>query len=69
MQGSLWKGLLTTGIVLCVAAGVLFVAERFGIKKLPGDVVFRSGNMTIAFPIVTCIVLSILLSLVFRLFR
>ncbi|MFC4320922.1 DUF2905 domain-containing protein [Litchfieldia salsa] len=35
------------------------------IGKLPGDIVFKKGNTTVYFPIVTSIVVSIVLSLVF----
>lgn len=37
--------------------------------KLPGDLIIKQGNFTLYFPIVTCIVVSILLSLLFYLFR
>jgi hypothetical protein len=52
--------------------GALFLAaERlFGRSGgfLPGDLVIRKGNFTFVFPIVTCIVLSVILTLLFRLF-
>ncbi|WP_349408006.1 DUF2905 domain-containing protein [Pseudalkalibacillus sp. SCS-8] len=38
------------------------------IGKLPGDIVFKKGNTTFYFPIVTSIVVSIVLSLLFYLF-
>lgn len=37
--------------------------------NLPGDIHYRSNHATIHVPIVTCIVISLLLSLIFRLFR
>ena len=37
--------------------------------RLPGDVVFRRGNFTFYFPIVTCIVLSLLLTLLLTFLR
>ena len=61
---------------LLLAAGAIFlvlgllwpvVSRYFG--KLPGDVVVRRENWTFAFPIVTCLVLSLILSLVLWLFR
>lgn len=54
------KLLITAGIVL-IAIGILW---RF-IGKLPGDIQFKSGNVTFYFPIATSIVISIILSLVF----
>lgn len=56
------KLLITAGIVL-IAIGILW---RF-IGKLPGDIQFKSGNVTFYFPIATSIVISIILSLVFYL--
>jgi hypothetical protein len=38
--------------------------ERIGIGRLPGDVVIRRGDFTIYFPIMTCILLSLVISLV-----
>ncbi|WP_204166733.1 DUF2905 domain-containing protein [Bacillus sp. CGMCC 1.16541] len=35
------------------------------IGKLPGDILFKKGNTTVYFPIVTSIVVSIILSLIF----
>jgi hypothetical protein len=37
--------------------------------KLPGDIVYQRGNFTFYFPIVTCLVVSLLLTLVFSLLR
>ncbi len=37
--------------------------------RLPGDIVIKRGNFTFYFPIVTCILLSVLLTLIFSLFR
>ncbi len=55
-------GLILAGIGLVVMAGV-------PLGHLPGDIVFRRGNTTIYIPIVTCIVLSLLLTLLLSLFR
>lgn len=54
--------------VLLIAAGVLI---RFGVPlgRLPGDIVIRRGNGTFYFPIVTCIVVSVVLSLISALWR
>jgi Protein of unknown function (DUF2905) len=60
------------GRVLMVLGGVLLVAgialTAFG-RTLPGDIVYRRGNFTFYFPIVTSILLSIALSLLLWLFR
>lgn len=54
------KMLMIMGIVLLVV-GLIW---QF-IGKLPGDIVFKKGNTTFYFPIVTSIVVSIVLSLIF----
>ena len=60
--------LIVLGIVL-LAAGLLwpFVSRYFG--RLPGDILVRREGWTFAFPIVTCLILSLLISLLLWLFR
>ena len=55
-------GLLIAGVGLLIHFGV-------PIGRLPGDVVIRRGQSTFYFPIVTCIILSVLLSLIGLLLR
>jgi hypothetical protein len=57
------KLLIVAGLLL-VATGVLWsVAERFGIMRLPGDVVIERENFRVYIPVTTSIVLSLLFSL------
>jgi uncharacterized membrane protein YvlD (DUF360 family) len=67
------KLLITLGIILIVIGGIWMLAGRWlPIGKLPGDIVVKKENFTFYFPIVTCIVLSVIISLilyVIRLFR
>src|SRR5262249_47545928 len=60
--------LIALGIVF-LAAGVLWplVSRYFG--RLSGDLVVRRPGLTFAFPLVTCLILSLLLSLLLWLFR
>lgn len=39
-----------------------------GIGKLPGDIYIRKGSFTFYFPLMTCLILSLILTLVFTLF-
>ena len=58
--------LIVLGLVL-VVAGVLFtVGARlpFRLGRLPGDIYNRGKNSSFYFPLATCILLSILLSVV-----
>ena len=60
------KLLIIIGLVV-VAIGVL-VAMGLPFGRFPGDVTVRRGNFTFHFPIVTSIVLSVVLTLLFRFF-
>lgn len=62
--------LIIAGIVL-IGVGLLFVVvQRFGgWPRLPGDFVFRRGNVTVYVPLATSLIVSLLLSLLFYLFR
>ncbi|HLF89128.1 MAG TPA: DUF2905 domain-containing protein [Anaerolineales bacterium] len=55
---------LIIGVISLVIAGGLFLAAKLGLPlgRLPGDIVIKRGNFTLAIPIVTSIVLSILLT-------
>jgi hypothetical protein len=63
----LGKVLVIVGVLL-VAAGLLLMAGArfsfFGLGRLPGDIAFKGKNVQFYFPIVTCAVLSIVLTLV-----
>ena len=56
-------------IGLLIAAAGLLVQLGVPIGRLPGDMVIRRGQSTFYFPIVTCIILSVLLSLIGLLLR
>jgi len=52
------------GVVLVIVGGALML---FGRLHLPGDLTFRTGNVTLYLPIATSIVLSIVLTVVLNL--
>lgn len=68
-MNDLARMLILAGVALLVAGGLLFLFSRLGIGRLPGDVVMRRGNFTFYFPLMTSILLSVILSLLFWLFR
>lgn len=52
--------LLIWGAVALLAVGILFILlGRFGIGRLPGDLVLRRGNLSVYFPIGLMILLSV----------
>lgn len=60
--------LLVLGAVLIAAALAWPVLSRY-FGRLPGDIVIRRPGFSFVFPIVTCLLLSLVLSLLFSLFR
>jgi Protein of unknown function (DUF2905) len=66
----LGKLLIGGAVVLLLLGGLFLLLGRFGLDRLPGDLVFRRGNFTVYFPIGLMILLSIVgtivLNIVFR---
>lgn len=60
------KVLLVLGVVLVAAGAVLLVGAKlpFRLGRLPGDIVYQGRHTSFYFPIVTCIVLSLALTLI-----
>lgn len=66
----LGKFLVILGAVIVILGLLLWTGIGSGfIGKLPGDIRIERGNSAFYFPIVTCIIISIVLSLLFSLFR
>jgi hypothetical protein len=65
------RTLILIGVVLIVFGLLVTLGERLPIRlgRLPGDIVIRGKNGAFYFPIVTCLLLSVVLSLVMWLFR
>jgi hypothetical protein len=63
----LGKLLLVLGVALAAAGAFLLLGARlpFRLGRLPGDIVYSGRHTTFYFPIVTCILLSVLLTLLF----
>jgi len=60
----LGKFLFIAGIVLALAGAWLWSGRGTGwLGKLPGDISYQSGDFRVYFPLTTCILLSIVLSL------
>lgn len=64
---ALGKILISIAVVLFGIGGLLLLLSKFGLQRLPGDIVLKRGNFTFFFPVVTSIVLSLLLTLIFYL--
>ena len=63
----LGKTLLVVGLVIAGLGVLMMLGLPLG--RLPGDIAVRRGNFSFYFPLTTSIVLSVLLTLLFSLFR
>jgi hypothetical protein len=70
VMSGLGKMLIVFGVILAVVGVVLLLAPKISwLGKLPGDITYRGERFTFYFPLATCILISILLSLILYLFR
>ena len=69
-MNELGKMLFIVGLVVAVVGLLLWTGVGKGwLGKLPGDINYTRGNFSFHFPLVTCIILSLLLTLILWLFR
>jgi membrane protein implicated in regulation of membrane protease activity len=61
--------LIVAGIILLVAGLAWPYLTRLGLGRLPGDIVIERQNFRFYFPLVTSLVVSVVLTLLFWLFR
>lgn len=66
---SIGKLLIILGIIF-IAGGIVFtLAPKIPwLGKMPGDIVIQKRNVTFYFPIVTCIIISIIITILFSFF-
>ncbi|MBY4604804.1 MULTISPECIES: DUF2905 domain-containing protein [Bacillus] len=57
------KIIMILGAVLLIIGAVLHF-----VGKMPGDIFVKRGNVTFFFPVVTCIIISVVLSILLNLF-
>jgi hypothetical protein len=63
------RALILIGVVIA-AAGLLWPwLSKLGLGRLPGDIRIETENGMFYFPIVTCLIISVVLSLILWLFR
>jgi hypothetical protein len=56
--------LIVLGVVILVIGLLWPYLSRIGLGHLPGDIVIKRDNATFYFPLVTCLLLSLLFSLI-----
>jgi hypothetical protein len=69
-MGDLGRLLILFGVILVVVGVLLTVAGKIPwLGRLPGDIFYKGDHVSFYFPIVTCLLISVVLSLLFYLFR
>ena len=61
--------LITIGSILVVLGLCWPLLEKLNFGRLPGDFVFKSENFKFYFPLTTCIVISVVFSILFWIFK
>ncbi len=65
----LGKLLILMGLLLAFIGLLMIIGGKIPfLGRLPGDIIIKKGNFTFYFPVVTCIILSLLFTLIFSLF-
>ena len=63
------KLIVLAGLAIVTLGVIVWVLGKLGFRGLPGDVTYKSENVRFYFPIVTCVALSIVVSVILWLFR
>ena len=66
-MGDLGRLLIGLGLLIAAVGVAILLAGKMGLPlgRLPGDFAWRGKHTTVYFPLVTCILVSVVLSLVF----
>ncbi len=69
-MAALGRMLIVFGIIIVAIGLILLFAPKIPhIGRLPGDIYVKKDSFTFYFPLTTCIIVSLLLTLVFWIFR
>ena len=68
MERELGRFLVILGVTIVVIGLFLSFGGRLGLGRLPGDISINRGNLRIYAPIGTCLLLSLVLTVLLRLF-
>ena len=63
------KILIILGLIILIIGLFYPHIKKLGLGKMPGDIIINSENSTIFFPIMTCILISIILTIIFNFFK
>jgi len=63
------RTLITIGVILVVLGLCWPLLQKINLGRLPGDIVFKSGRLKVYFPLTTCLIISVVLSILFWIWR
>ncbi len=63
------KWLITLGVILVVLGFAWPLISKLGLGHLPGDIRIERKDFIFYFPIVTCIIVSVVISIILWIFR
>jgi membrane protein DedA with SNARE-associated domain len=63
------KVLVFIGLAIAAIGALMWAGLGHWLGKLPGDVNYQRGNFSLHFPIVTCLIISIVITVLMWLFR
>ena len=66
-QQSVGKILILLGVIIVVIGAILYLAPRFQLlDRLPGNLRWQKGPVTIYFPLGVCLAVSVVLTIIFH---
>lgn len=69
-MSELGRFLIVAGVILVIVGAVFLLAPKLPwLGHLPGDISYKRGNFSFYFPLGTCILISVILTLIMYLFR
>ena len=63
------KILIYIGLIILVIGLLWPFLKELPIGRMPGDIVLKKDKFTFYFPIITCLVVSLIISIIFRFFK
>lgn len=67
-MSDLGRALIALGALIALVGIGIILWDRFGLPRVPGDIVAHRGKFTFYFPVVTCVIISIVLTVLLNLF-
>ncbi len=63
------KIIMALGLMITLVGAIIFALGKLGISKMPGDMKFGDENFKVYFPLGTCILISVILTLIMWLIK